>query len=670
MSSGTPGAIRRDVQGLRAIAVVAVFLFHLYPDRFSFGYLGVDVFAVISGYVVSSVVLREVRNTGSFRLGNFVRRRARRLLPVLVFVLAITTLAWLVFAPVDTHGDVVGAAVSAIVIAANAFFHARSTDYFAGSDSPLIHLWSLSMEEQFYLLLIAVVSLLVITRRRVPTARRIPLSGPSLLALSLGTLGLIAWVRTSISQANMFDFENFLFYFPVGRVWQFLAGIAVAASTIHRPAPPWMARRGRLPSQLLVFVLLAVMLVNQESATTFLSWQRIAITYLTAAAIFVNAGSSDAGVFARTPFVAIGDRSYSVYLWHVPVIGFWQVLTGEVMNVAVAVTAVAVMTEISYRLVERPFRSGHLPARSNWMMAFGSLATVLVSVAVVGFGLIEKEIASRQPVDTSLTGLGDRWANFANKVPRSGCVDDPFYYSCGVLDENTDVVLVGDSHAMGIAHAFVDAAENLGLNPYVQVATGCYFLGSPSLTDPDGEYPTACEVLTRTLQIEFEKRSMVVFVSECPRTRFEGCPDSQLGKRADTILETRRVNVENSVAAGVKLVIIQELPIVVDDLRRRQTLIDAILSRDSGAVQRIDQRFESYRELFAHDEEELASRFPDSVTLFDPKPILCEDDVCVGVTSDGKAVWANEDHLTIHGAEIIRPALEAAMRDVIAKRAS
>jgi hypothetical protein len=67
---------------------------------------------------------------------------------------------------------------------------------------------------------------------------------------------------------------------------------------------------------------------------------------------------------------------------------------------------------------------------------------------------------------------------------------------------------------------------------------------------------------------------------------------------------------------------------------------------------------------------ELATRFPDSVTLFDPKPILCEDDVCLGLTSEGKAVWANEDHLTIHGAEIIRPALEAAMRDVIAKRAS
>jgi len=668
MSSVTPGAVRRDVQGLRAIAVIAVFLYHLYPERFTFGYLGVDVFAVISGFVVSSVVLREVRNTGSFRVGNFVRRRARRLLPVLVFVLAITTLTWLVFAPVDTHGDVVGAAVSAIVIGANVFFHGQSTDYFAGSDSPFIHLWSLSMEEQFYLLLVAAVSLLVIIRRRVSMSRKIPLGGGALLVLSLGILGVIAWVRSTVSAANFFDFENFLFYFPVGRAWQFLAGIAVAAATTIRATPQWMTRYGRFVSQVMFVALLAVMLVSQESANTFLSWQRIVVTYLTAAAIYVNSSTPDAGIFSTRMFVAIGDRSYSIYLWHIPVISFCHLLTGETMSLVIAVIAVMIATELSYRLVERPFRSGHRPARRNWAIAVGSLVIVLASTPVVRAELIEKEIATRQPEVTSLAELGDRWANFANKVPREGCIDDPFYYSCGVLDENTDVVLVGDSHAMGLSHAFVDAAENLGLRPYVQVATGCYFLGSPSLTDPDGEYPTACEVLTRTLQMEFERLSLTVFVSECPRTRFEGCPDSQLIKRVDTILETRRVNIENSVAAGVKLVIIQELPIVVDDIRRRQTLIDALRSREAGAVQRVDQRFEDYRKIFARDEEQLAGRFPESVKLFDPKPILCEDDACLGLTKDGKAVWANEDHLTVHGAELIRSALEDVMRDVAVKR--
>jgi peptidoglycan/LPS O-acetylase OafA/YrhL len=584
--------------------------------------------------------------------------------PVLVFVLAATTVAWLIFAPVDSHGDVVGAALSAIVIGANVFFHGQATDYFAGSDSPLIHLWSLSMEEQFYLLLIFAVSLLLVARRLSPKAQKISVTGKSLLILSLGVLGVVGLTRSRVEIANLFEFENFLFYFPIGRVWQFVAGIAVAVAVGSKNGLQHSVRATRWLAQLVVAILLAILLVPQDPVNAFLSWQRIGVTYLTAGVIYLNTGSHEFGILSRRALVAIGDRSYSIYLWHIPVISFWSLFADGTMNFVLAVLVVLTATELSYRLVERPFRSGHRPARSNWAIAYLSLVTVLASASIVGSDVIEEEIARRQPSVVSLADLGDRWSDFANNVPREECFEDPFYYACGVLDENTDVVLVGDSHALGISHAFMDAAKNLGLQPYVQAATGCYFLGSPSLTDPDAEYPTACEILTRTLQMEFEKRSLTVFVSECPRTRFEGCPDSQIIKRLDTILETRRRNIENSIRAGVKLVIIQELPVVIDDIRRNRTLFDSIVSRNAQGLQRIDDAHLDYQRLIAEDERRLASQYPESVKLFDPSQILCRRDSCLGLTTEGLAVWTNEDHLTIHGAELIRPALEAVMRDV------
>lgn len=659
MSSKSPSSIRRDVQGLRAIAVIAVFLFHLYPERFTYGYLGVDVFIVISGFVVSSVVLREVRNTGSFRVWNFVRRRARRLLPVLVFVLAITTLSWLVFAPVDTHSEIVGAAVSAVVIGANVFFHGQSTDYFAGADSPFIHLWSLSMEEQFYLLLVVAVSLLIVIRRRVPQSIKILISGGVLFALSLGILGIIVWFRSTVSAANLFEFENSLFYFPVGRAWQFLAGIAVAATTSIRATPQWMTRNGGFISQVMVIVLLVVMLVSQESANAFLSWQRIIVTYVTAAAIFVHSGMPDRGIFSSRLLAAIGDRSYSIYLWHIPVISFWQLLTDSTMNFGVAVFTVLVATEYSYRLVEHPYRFQNAPTIFHWSIAI--LSTVLIGSLWA---------ITRSDVIPRYINVSSGWQLFPGNSRRSGCSMEAQRYVCGSLSEDVDVVLIGDSHAMSLSHVFADAAESLGLTYYVSVQPGCRILGSLTVLDLDSPPGNDCEKSVRFLYSKIEANATHVFVAECPTRVGYGCPDPEMMNEREVFFKNRRLNLLklNDVVSGLSL--IEELPFVNDRLGKGRTLFRTFLNSDVNSRQDINFDLEEYLESSRQDLWEFAKAYPDSIEIFELRDVLCDLKSCLGTDGQGRDVWANEDHLTIYGAELVRPPLEDLMREVATKLSS
>jgi len=499
----------------------------------------------------------------------------------------------------------------------------------------------------------------VIIRRRVSMSRKIPLGGGALLVLSLGILGVIAWVRSTVSAANLFDFENSLFYFPVGRAWQFLAGTAAAAATTIRATPQWTTRYSRFVSQVMVVALLVVMLVSQESTNTFLSWQRIVVTYLTAAAIFVNSSTPDAGIFSTGTLVAIGDRSYSIYLWHIPVISFWQLLTDSMANFVVAVLAVLVATEFSYRLVELPFRSGNAPTIVPWSTAI--LSTVLIGslLTVNKLDAIPKYIGAQS---------GDRWQLFPGSVMRSGCSTEGQRYVCGSLSKGVDVVLVGDSHAMSLSHVFVDTAESLGLTSYVSVQPGCRILGSSMVLDLESPPGNECENSVRLLYSKLGAQAAHIFVAECPTRPESGCPDPGVMNDRSVYFKNRRVNLLklNDVAAG--LYVIQELPFVNDQFRKGRTLFRTLLNRDVNVRQEINFDLEEYLESSRQDLWEVAMAYSDSVEILDPRDVLCDLETCLSTDAQGRDVWANQDHLTIYGAELVRPLLEDLMRKAVAKR--
>ncbi|OWP21813.1 acyltransferase [Microbacterium sp. AISO3] len=345
---------RRDIQGLRALAVLAVIGAHAvgWPRG---GFVGVDVFFVVSGFLITGALLREVQLTGGIRLAAFAGRRARRILPLAVVVLLATAAsAFVVFNRPRAEQTLVDALWSA-GFAANWRFTAVGTDYFHADDavSPLQHFWSLAVEEQFYLtwplLLLLAVSLLPAARRRGAAA-----------AAAAATLAA-AVVATSFAWAMLqsADAAVAAYFSTFTRAWELAIGALIAAMVpLLRRIPPVI---GGLASWVGVGSLVVAFAVIDPAAGGFPApWAALPVV----ATALVLAGGVPGDprhrhLFPLTNPVSVfaGDVSYSLYLWHFPVIVFAAVLLPAREATTVLVLAItAVLAVASYHLVERPFR--------------------------------------------------------------------------------------------------------------------------------------------------------------------------------------------------------------------------------------------------------------------------------------------------------------------------
>lgn len=345
---------RRDIQGLRALAVLAVIGAHAvgWPRG---GFVGVDVFFVVSGFLITGALLREVQLTGGIRLGAFAGRRARRILPLAVVVLAAATAsAFLVFNRARAEQTLLDALWSA-GFAANWRFAAVGTDYFHADDavSPLQHFWSLAVEEQFYLvwplLLLLVVSLLPVARRR--------------SAAAAGAVAMLAAVVVAVSFAwallQSADAAVPAYFSTFTRAWELALGALLAAAVpLLRRIPPVV---GGLASWTgLAGLVVAFAVIDPEAGGFPAPWAALPV----AATALVLAGGVPGDprhrhLFPLTNPVSVfaGDVSYSLYLWHFPVIVFAAVLLpARDATTALMLAITAVLAVASYHLVERPFR--------------------------------------------------------------------------------------------------------------------------------------------------------------------------------------------------------------------------------------------------------------------------------------------------------------------------
>ncbi|MEV6976238.1 acyltransferase family protein [Kitasatospora sp. NPDC093806] len=410
-----PTGFRPDIEGLRAVAVLAVLAFHAAVPGLAGGFVGVDVFLVISGYLITGLLVREATTTGRIRLGEFFSRRARRLLPSAAIVLGTVALvgAWLTvpLRRADLEHDVLAAALSV----ANWRFVAQQTDYLAAGrdESPLLHFWSLAVEEQFYLFwgpLLALTAYLVlrVVRRGRPDGRGRavrPVAAALAAVLTLGSFALsLRWTHDNVSLAYLGT---------PSRVWQFGVGALLALL-------PWHLLRGPRPLRVLVGWGGAAAVVGcvlaYDNTTPYPGWAALVPTLGTAAVILAGTPGRDTGgsdrlgvdrlLALRAPR-AIGRLSYNLYLWHWPVL----VLAGAKFGplswpVKVALTAAAALPAAAVmRWVERPLRRSRtvseLPRRG---LSLGLAAVVIpvVLALVVGTGTL-RLLGPAAPVD--LQGL-------------------------------------------------------------------------------------------------------------------------------------------------------------------------------------------------------------------------------------------------------------------------
>ena len=368
------GGFRPDIEGLRAIAVVTVLLFHADLGPFDGGYVGVDVFFVVSGFLITGLMLREVDRTGALHLGQFWGRRFRRLLPASTLVIITTLLVGRIVFDALRYDQLGNDGLLAALFAVNIRFAVQAGDYFAADlpQSPLLHFWSLAVEEQFYLVWPVVMFVVARYARDVRATLRVVMIGVGVASFGLS----IAWTSSHHSWAY-----NLL---PT-RMWELLVGAGLAVTGRSMPQLRRVVRGMAGWIALIVIVVTAITFGGSVQAS-FPGW--IAILPVAATAVIIGTGvhgkpAGPAVWLGTKPLVWIGARSYAWYLWHWPVLILGEAQYGP-LSVTQRIGALVMaggLAELSYRLVETPIR--HAPTFSRSWSRSVSLGGALVAASLV-----------------------------------------------------------------------------------------------------------------------------------------------------------------------------------------------------------------------------------------------------------------------------------------------
>ena len=437
---------RREIDGLRAVAVLPVIAFHAGLPLFAGGFAGVDVFFVISGYLITAILLADLAR-GRFSLVDFYRRRARRLLPALtVVVLACLPFAWAWMGP-DAFAGFARSLVAVGLFAANVLFW-QEGGYFAtaAEAKPLLHTWSLAVEEQYYLLF---PPFLAVLWRRL---RRFLFGGIALLALSSFLLAVLS-VGARPEAA---------FYLAPTRAWELLAGALLALHARHHPAAP---REG--PAALGLGMILAALLFYDAQTPFPSAWTLLPVIGTVLVLRHGQTGTRTAALLSWPPFVWVGLISYSAYLWHQPVFAFARLRSLDAPDPAVmALLAGATlgMAWVTWRWVEQPFRQGWsgpvLPVAGGALTAMIALGLVLPHLdRGLPAALAPAPVMARDDHPCALH-------THVSEARIAACLAQ--------AQARPKVVLIGDSHAMAISAALrrALAAEGGMLISFAHV--GCY----------------------------------------------------------------------------------------------------------------------------------------------------------------------------------------------------
>ena len=451
---------RREIDGLRAIAVVPVVLFHAGWSVFSGGFVGVDVFFVISGYLITSLILED-RAKGRFSILHFYERRARRILPALFFVLAVTfPIAWAFMLPTP-YQDYMRSLAAAALFVSNVHFW-ETTGYFSDAAElrPLLHTWSLAVEEQYYLifpLLMAALGTIAFRKHLICFA-----------TIAILSLLLSEWGWRNHPDAN--------FFFTFSRFWELFVGSICALIAFHRP----INGNEGLSILGLAMILTAVFVFDGRTPSPSV-YILLPVVGTALVVLYAREGTLVARLLSVRVLVGIGLISYSAYLWHQPLFAFARVISlrepspALMMALAVASFGLAALT---WRFVEQPFRvktGGFLPKRST---LFAASLTGIVAFATLGVsgqqGGPLQSLAAQSMPDSLLNAAYD-FGDYEACLPQGSEFDlDRAVQSCSAnTGAERRVVLLGDSHADHYAAGLRLGADELGYTFHQLTANSC-----------------------------------------------------------------------------------------------------------------------------------------------------------------------------------------------------
>ena len=635
MSAITP---RSDVQGLRAVAVLMVVFYHAglpLPG----GFTGVDVFFVISGFVITMALRRHWVTTGTIGLGRFYLRRARRLLPALAAMIVVVLPLSLVFSTFDARNQGYETAKSASIFIANIeLMLFRPNGYFTATEqtNPFLHTWSLSLEEQIYFVIPLVLFALWWFTKRLTR----PVGTAAFIGLVLIVSAVSLWLSYTLTTTRdawpvnrVFDvLENadtarsYAFYSPATRLWEFLAGTVLALLPVIR---------GRVVSAVLfVFglggIVYAGLMFNGQSAFPGV----LAAIPVGSAMLLIASGGAVGSIapLSNRVFVWLGDRSYSWYLWHWPLIQFTRATFPELRYGPILASVAGLgVAAFSYRFIEEPIRHGAFWNRYRTTTL--GLAGTCIAVPLLLTTVFRHEPTPELDVHIDVT---------------TGCVEEPWDtltsdFACFWQVPNAlgDAVLIGDSQAGHLSEGFIEAAHSSGLNARIVTRTGSFFL-----VHPDRDYAA-------NLVIGNPDTKVVVLGQLTPFW-----DDIEAWKSLSSSYIARLNN------ANIPVIFTHTIrkggsPLECATIRFRwlpnTCEIEPLESAESGA---------EMSTLHSHERDMLAL-VPGNFTL-DINRVLCPTEPCVSLQND-IWLWRDPSHISIAGAQLLVPQLADLMNMALSR---
>ena len=665
-AQSAPEYFRQDIQGLRGIAVLLVVIYHT-GIALPGGYIGVDIFFVISGFVITQLLVRETADGSSIRLAKFYSRRIKRILPAVAFAI-VGTLFLSIFAmsPFGEQQEIAETARASSLFAANFYFFLQDS-YWALAENPLRHLWSLAVEEQFYV----VFPILIFALHKLKFKVNSTFSKSAFVLIAIVSFV----VSYFLSTGNQFlpKPELFAFFGTPWRIWEFLAGALIALVKVHD-----LSRFKSLVTAASTAALGSIFWAGLEfdSFTAFPG--TAALVPVLATAVLLYFGQTKNFLHQITTsrlLVFFGSISYSWYLWHWPLIVFANRLFPGSKSIAPVVAALLSIpiAIFSLRKLENPIR--HNPKiQGRQVTKLGivcvtlpllfSFVTQFLSETKLGLKQLRSDTALRTSFSESNNCLIDSLLN----IDLSNCsLPSPVY-------KKQTMMLVGDSAASAFSDAIAETTKNYGYNFVTFYANGCPITVQPLTYRP--ECAANFEIMKEKIFMQDPDILVIANMSDlyvdgsglgAIIRNFEGQAARDRYEGLEFWISNWQELVKRDLSSR-KTLIIQQPPL---SAMREPVLLQKLLSSIQGAKatgnifdERISLDNSDTRNMIVEAEAKLFEDYK-NIAVFNPADVLCDAKSCLQ-TLNGEALYYDGRHLTVKGSLLMVDGIMKALQPLLA----
>ncbi|CNJ46167.1 acyltransferase family protein [Yersinia rohdei] len=648
---------RAELDGLRAVAVISVLLYHVKFSLFGYevfkgGFLGVDIFFVLSGYLITTIIFTQM-NAGVFSLKDFFIRRIKRILPAMVAVLLVSSVFAFYFLLPDSLVIYVKTLLASLFFVSNLYFFGEDTYVSDSSEyKPLLHTWSLSVEWQFYLIF-PFLCLWLFKRFKNKKLTIIF----SLFLLSLVLSNILAYRQ-----------PNFAFYMLPSRMWELMAGSIVAIIILENKLNIGKIYYKVFPVVGLVLITLSILFINDgmlhPSVITLIPVLGTCLIIL-----FSRDKNLASNFLSLKPMIFIGAISYSIYLWHQPLFVFYRIKIGEIgMSTSILLILLSIVISVlSFYLIEKPFRTKQL---SRWKLIVITASPIILIMFSV-FILVKN--SSSDQTETFMSPLAKKMyedfkvpefrrlkGNSEGKNYLSGektidCTNRSPLEACKFGDESW--VVLGDSYAASFEYALQNELAEKGHGIISLTYEQCSFVSEKLWF---GTAPECPEINRQRWQVINNFTDKKTFLIAANYAQFKDVKVVQEGEKKsngmpvvgeELVWESLAENINKLLSLGHRVVVIYPIPSISTDVKIEYF---RLLNMTNSHINKVyDKRTKGYYAALSLGET-LDNSLTSNPNLIIIKPVdsLCSDNRCLIINKDG-GLYNNGNHLSNAGARLV-----------------